>query len=145
MKNNSVHHRCEPLRTGLSSATEHQSAPDDREPTGGQPVRTGSNVIAIASAAWHTPEEHAIAMLQWMQGPGGRTGEVAARELMNAYVDMCVELFWEPLSWIPVAKAFRRLIGDPHRRLASRNSRRIVVYRIPPSPCPSSIEFSPEC
>ena len=78
-------------------------------------------------------------MLQWMQGPGGRTGEVPARELMSAYVDMCVELFWEPLPWIPVAKAFRKLICDPRRRLASRNSRRIVVYRIPRSPVPSSI------
>ena len=138
MKSNSVH-QSEPLRTGVSSATEHRSAPDQREPIGGQPVRTGSNVMAIASAAWHSPEEHAAAMLQWMQGPGGRTGEVAARELMSAYVDMCVELFWEPLPWIPVAKAFRQLICDPRRRLASRNSRRIVVYRIPRSPGASLI------
>lgn len=144
MKNNSDH-RCEPLRTSLTLATEHPPKPDQRDPIDSQSVRTGSTLVAIASAAWHSPDEHAKAMLQWMQGPGGRTGEVAARELMNAYVDMCVELFWEPLPWIPVAKAFRKLIGDPRRRLASRNSRRIVVYRIPPSPCPSSIEFSPEC
>jgi hypothetical protein len=140
MKNNYVHHQSEPLRTGLSSATEHRPAPDQLERTGSQPVRTGSNVVAIASAAWHSPEEHAVAMLRWMQGPGGRTGEVPARDLMSAYVDMCVELFWEPLPWIPVAKAFRKLIRDPRHRLASRNSRRIVVYRIPQSPGPSSID-----
>ena len=139
MKNNSVHHRSEPLRTGVSSATEHRPAPDQLERTGGQSVRTGSSVVAISSPAWHSPEEHAAALLQWMQGPGGRVGEVPARELMNAYVDMCVELFWEPLPWIPVAKAFRKLICDPRRRLASRNSRRIVVYLIPRSPGSSSI------
>ena len=137
MKSNSVH-RCEPLRTGVSSATEQQSTPEQLERTGGQPVRTGSSV-AISSPAWHSPEEHAAALLQWMQGPGGRVGEVPARELMNAYVDMCVELFWEPLPWIPVAKALRKLICDLRRRLASRKSRRIVVYRIPRSPGPSSI------
>ena len=138
MKSNSLH-QSEPLRTGVSSATEHRPAPDQREPIGGQSVRTGSSVVAISSPAWHPAAEHAAALLQWMQGPGGRVGEVPARELMNAYVDMCVELFWEPLPWIPVAKAFRKLICDLRRRLASRNSRRVVVYRIPRSPGPSSI------
>ena len=139
MKNNSVHHQSEPLRTGGFSATEHRPTPDQREPFDGQSVRTGSSVVAISSPAWHPAAEHAAALLQWMQGPGGRVGEVPARELMNAYVDMCVELFWEPLPWIPVAKAFRKLICDLRRRLASRNSRRVVVYRIPRSPGPSSI------
>ena len=135
----SLHHQSEPLRTGLSSTTEHRPAPDQREPINGQSVRTGSSVVAISSPAWHSTAEHAAALLQWMQGPGGRVGEVPARELMDAYVDMCVELFWEPLPWIPIAKAFRTLICDPSRRLASRNSRRIVVYRIPRSPGQSSI------
>ena len=121
MKSNSVHHRSEPIRTGVSSATEHRPTPEQLERTGGQPVRTGSSVVAISSPAWHSPEEHAAALLQWMQGPGGRVGEVPARELMNAYVDMCVELFWEPLPWIPVAKAFRKLICDPHLRAQVRS------------------------
>jgi hypothetical protein len=46
MKSNSVH-QSEPLRTGLSSATEHRPAPDQREPINGQSVRTGSSVVAI--------------------------------------------------------------------------------------------------
>ena len=35
------------------------------------------------------------------------------------------------LRWIPVAKAFRKLINDPRHHLCSRSSRRVVVYRIP--------------
>ena len=140
MKSNSVYHRSEPLRTGVSSATEHRPTPEQLERTGGQSVRTGSSVVAISSPAWHPAAEQAAALLHWMQGPGGRTGEVSARELMSAYVDMCVELFWEPLPWIPVARAFRKLICDPHRCLASRNSRRIVVYLIPRSPSPRFID-----
>ena len=104
---------------------------DPSKGTGGQSVRTDSGVVAVASPAWHSAEEHAVALLKWMQGPGGRVGEVPARELMDAHADMCAEQYWEPLPWIPVAKAFRKLIRDPDRRLASRNSRRIVVYRIP--------------
>jgi hypothetical protein len=50
---------------------------------------------------------------------------------MNAHTEMCVELFWEQAPWILVAKAFRRLINDRRHHLASRKSRRIVVYYIP--------------
>ena len=117
---------------GPEIATRRAPAQRDRQPTDGELVRTGSNCFAASSPAWRSADDHAIALLRWMQGPGGREGEVPARELMRAHADMCTEYFWEPLPWIPVAKAFRRLIDDPKHRYASRNSRRIVVYLIPP-------------
>jgi hypothetical protein len=52
---------------------------------------------------------------------------------MDAHAEMCAELFWEQAPWILVAKAFRRLINDPRHHLASRKSRRVVVYYIPRS------------
>ena len=106
-------------------------AQDHCQPTDSELVRTGSNFFAASCPAWHSVDDHAMALLQWMQGPGGREGEVPASELMKAHAEMCAEYFWEPKPWIPVAKAFRRLIDDPKHHYASRNSRRIVVYRIP--------------
>ena len=103
------------------------------QPINGEPVRTGSNLIAAPSPAWHSPEDHAVALLQWMRGPGGRVGQVPASELMKAHADMCAEYFWELVPWIPVARAFRKLLNDPKHRYASHKSRRAVIYLIPPS------------
>lgn len=83
------------------------SAKDHRQPTESELVRTGSHFFAASCPAWHSANDHAIALLEWMQGPGGREGEVPARELMKAHAEMCAEYFWEPIPWIPVAKAFR--------------------------------------
>jgi hypothetical protein len=121
----------EPVRTGSDAAALPLPRPDLPLTTDGQPVRTGSSATPIASPTWHSPAEHAVALLNWMQRPGGRVGEVAAQELMAAHREMCLELFWEPVPWIPVAKAFRQLISDHKRHYASRNGRRILVYRIP--------------
>ena len=79
-----------------------------------QPVRTGSDLIPMRPPSWHSAEEHADALLDWMQGPGGRVGEVPARELMRLHIEMCAELFWQQTPCDPVAKAFRKLISDPH-------------------------------
>ena len=125
----------EPVRIG-SAVDSERAAPESKShgPTDDQPMRTGSSELAvIASPTWHSPAEHAAALLTWMQRPGGRVGEVSARELMAAHAEMCGEMFWEPTPWIPVAKALRRLIKDPHRHYTSRNSRRILVYHIPKS------------
>jgi hypothetical protein len=97
-----------------------------------QPVRTSSQSIQASCPAWHPPKDHAVALLQWMQGPGGRIGPVPASELMKAHSEMCAEHFWELTPWIPVAKALRKLLNDPKHRYASHNSRRAVVYLIPP-------------
>ena len=110
------------------------------QPTDCQPVRTSSQSILAACPAWHPPADHAVALLRWMQGPGGRVGQVAASELMKAHADMCAEHFWELAPWIPVAKALRKLLNDPKHRYASHNSRRVVVYLIPPSVASEGVE-----
>ena len=122
---------CEPVRTDAKAVIEHTATIDVHKWTDVQPVRTGSDLIPMDSPSWHSAEEHAAALLDWMQGPGGRVGEVPARELMQLHIEMCAELFWQQTPWIPVAKGFRKLINDPHHHFASRNSRRVVVYRIP--------------
>lgn len=96
-----------------------------------QSLQTDSNQFTLPSPTWHSASEHAAALLERMQGPGGRIGEVPAHELMKAHAEMCLEKYWEPAAWIPVAKAFRELLNDRTRRYASRNSRRFVVYFIP--------------
>ena len=123
-----------PVRTASPSAT--GSLAHTKGCLGGvgsdvEPLRSGSNQISLACPTWHSASEHAVALLEWMQGPGGRAGEVPARELMRAHAEMCAERFWEPVPWIPVAKAFRKLINDTARRYASKDSHRFVVYRIP--------------
>lgn len=129
-------HEHEPVRTDVQAVTEHKTTINVHKQIDAQPVRTGSNLIPVDSPSWHSAEEQAAALLDWMQGPGGRVGEVPARELMGLHIEMCAELFWQQTPWIPVAKAFRKLIDDPHHHYASRNSRRVVVYRIP-CPAPS--------
>jgi hypothetical protein len=125
----------EPVRTGSYVAAQPQSGPKVQAESDVQPVRTGSSALPVASPDWHSPAEHAAALLNWMQRPGGRVGLVAARELMDAHREMCLELFWDPVPWIPVAKAFRHLINDYDRHYASKDARRILVYRVPkPTP-----------
>jgi hypothetical protein len=131
-KPESAHEReCEPVRTDAKAVTEHTATIHVQKRTDVQPVRTGSTLIPVATPSWHSPEEQAAALLDWLQAPGGRVGEVPARELMSLHIEMCAELFWQQTPWIPVAKAFRKLINDPRHHYASRNSRRVVVYRVP--------------
>ncbi len=122
---------CEPVRTDAKAVIEQTETIDVPKRTEVQPVRTGSDLVPVSTPSWHSPEEQAAALLDWMQGPGGRVGEVPARELIRLHIEMCAELFWQPTPWIPVAKAFRKLINDPRHHYASRNSHRVVVYRIP--------------
>ena len=124
---------CEPVRTDAKAGAEQAATIHGQQRTDVQPVRTGSTLVPVATPSWHSPEEQAAALLDWVQGPGGRVGEVPARELMSLHIEMCAELFWQHSPWIPVAKAFRALINDSRHHYASRNSRRIVVYRIPRS------------
>jgi len=122
---------CEPVRTDAKAVAEPAAAIHGQKRTDVQPVRTGSTLVPVATPSWHSPEEQAAALLDWLQAPGGRVGEVPARELMCLHIEMCAELFWQHTPWVPVARAFRKLINDPHHHYASRNSRRVVVYRIP--------------
>ena len=78
------------------------------------------------------PAEHAVALLDWLQRPGGRTGTISAEDLEAIHVDMCNSLEWERVAWIAVGRELRRLIGV-RKEYARLGGRRICVYRIPPA------------
>jgi hypothetical protein len=63
---------CEPVRTDAKAVIEHTATIDVLKRTDVQPVRTGSDLIPMDSPSWHSAEEHAAVLLDWMQGPGGR-------------------------------------------------------------------------
>jgi hypothetical protein len=48
--------------------------------------------LVAAGATATDPGEHALALLRWLQGEGGRTGEVLSRDVQACYRDMCCEL-----------------------------------------------------
>ena len=74
--------------------------------------------------------EHAVLLLAWLQGPGGRTGWLTFRELLAAYIEMAAEERLAPHPWPPVGGALRRLIVQP-KRYATRQ--RVRMWWIPPA------------
>lgn len=77
-------------------------------------------------------DQHARELLAWLQGPGGRTGSLSARDLAAAHRDMCEALDIEPMGWVAVGRELRRLLGEP-KRYVDRGRRRTRTYRIPPA------------
>jgi hypothetical protein len=88
------------------------------------------------------PNEHARELLQWLQGPGGITGQITAAEVMAAYSDMCAERGWSEGNWNTVAREFRRLINDPIKRHATIEGKRHVIYAVPRPGC-NVVPFAP--
>jgi hypothetical protein len=80
---------------------------------------------------WHYADEQAAALLAWLQGPDGLTGEITASEVMSCWREMLLTNNWEDIGWTKVAKELRRLLGDTRQHFGSRKSRRTVVYHIP--------------
>ena len=78
------------------------------------------------------PAEHAQALLEALQGAGGRTGTIRADELQLIHRELCVERDFEEIGWIAVGRELRRLIGD-RRNYDWIDGRRTRVYRIPPA------------
>ena len=74
----------------------------------------------------------AKALLQWLQGEGGRTGTIPASEMPSIHEAMCVELDWEAAAWIAVGRELRKLLGQ-EKEYQYISGRRAVVYRIPRS------------
>lgn len=102
-----------------------------------EPFSAGRRVVAQISASIPTtqarpPRDHARALLDWLQGPGGRTGSILASELEAIHIEVCCELDWEPIGWIAVGRELRRLIGG-RKEYARSEGRRLCVYRIPPA------------
>ncbi len=83
-----------------------------------QPVETGLNRLEpvetdghrfdtpcpIPTRRWARPEEHAAAILAFLQGPGGRTGSIPVNELKQLHIEICAEHDIEPIGW-PAARA----------------------------------------
>jgi len=79
---------------------------------------------------WKPANEHAEALLRWLQGPRGRIGTISAADLQGIYGDVITALEWEPAPWQNVSSSFRKLIGRP-KEYAQIKRVRTCVYRVP--------------
>lgn len=98
---------------------------------------TGENQC-IPTVRWAEPAEHALAILETLQGPGGRTGTIPFREMTKIHLDVCLERNIEPIGWTAVGRELRKLIGAEKTYGYDANGKRIRIYRIPPKgqqPC----------
>jgi hypothetical protein len=78
-----------------------------------------------------TPAQHAAAILDFLQAPGGRTGTIRATELRQIHAEVCFVLELEPIGWTAVGRELRKLIGEG-RTYQRINGEQVRVYRIPP-------------
>ena len=76
---------------------------------------------------WAEPAERAAAILEFLQGPGGRTGSIPIDELKQLHIDICLERDWEIIGWTAVGRELRELLKAD--KTYDRGER---VYRIPP-------------
>ena len=92
----------------------------------------------IPTRRWATPAEHAAAILDFLQGPGGRTGTIPFDEMEQVHLDVCLERDFEPIGWTAVGRELRRLLGaeKDYERI---NGEQVRVYRIPPRPAQARI------
>ena len=106
----------------------------DREPpTLGRPQDRVSVAEPISTIEARPPADHAIALVAWLQGPGGRTGTISATELEQMHWELCHELGWEVVNWVAVGRELRRLLGAKKEYVRHEDGRRVRVYRIPPA------------
>jgi hypothetical protein len=103
-----------------------------------QPLQTGANRFSIASPVptrrWVPPPEHAAAIIDFLQGAGGRTGTITAREMAVIHREVCEEYDYEPIGWVAVGRELRKLLGADRNSFApDTNGKRVRVYRIPPA------------
>lgn len=87
----------------------------------------------LADAALKPAAEHATALLLFLQGPGGATGELTATDVEAAYSDLMIDLGWMPRPWSTVATALRAALGGAAKTYAWRGGKRVRVYHIPPA------------
>jgi hypothetical protein len=80
---------------------------------------------------WVEPAEHAEAILEFLQGPGGRTGSLPVEELQQLHLEICAERDWELIGWTAVGRELRELL-KADKTYEPINGRRTRVYRIPP-------------
>lgn len=80
---------------------------------------------------WAEPVEHAAAILEFLQGAGGRTGSLPIGELKQLHLEICAERDWEPIGWTAVGRELRELL-KADKTYEPVNGKRTRVYRIPP-------------
>ncbi len=78
-------------------------------------------------------DSHAARLLRWLQSDDGLVGDVQAAEVQSAYLEMCAEIGWRPLSWLRVGEALGAICGDRFYRDVRRGGRvhRLRFWRIP--------------
>ena len=69
------------------------------------------------------------AVLDFLQGPGGRTGTIPFDEMEEIHLDVCLEREFEVIGWTAVGRELRRLLGaeKDYERI---NGEQVRVYRI---------------
>jgi hypothetical protein len=90
------------------------------------------------------PEDHAAALLDWLQGEGNADSEDAGAaytidhvDAVGGYYDLCIERYWQPIEWNKVAVHFNRMTGGKKYRNApnpadgGRRTAKVRVYHIP--------------
>ncbi len=98
------------------------------------PVTTNQCITStIRARDWrpsdHAPVEHAMALLEWLQGEHGRCGEWYADDLLEAHQEMCMELGWSVRNWTAVGREFNKLSGG--KQYVIREGRRVRAYKVP--------------
>ena len=110
-------------------------APMDTDVNRCEPVETNSHRVAthcpLPTRRWADPAEHAAAILEFLQGPGGRTGSLPVDELKQLHVEICAERDWEPIGWTAIGRELRELL-KADKTYEPINGRRTRIYRIPP-------------
>lgn len=96
-----------------------------------QPTASDYEWQRVSSRRWATPAEHAMAILDLLQGPGGRTGTFTCTALKRVHTDICLEQGFEPIGWTAVGRELRKLIKD-EKTYDRINREQVRVYRIPP-------------
>ena len=120
------------LEPAPAAASTESSAgePTPRARAGGCDDTTSTPARSNWTPEVRAPEEHAAALLAWLQGDGGRTGQLTFAEVAEMHAEMCLELGWAVASWPTVGRHFTPLSGGKHyRNLEGRKTR---VFSISP-------------
>jgi hypothetical protein len=96
-----------------------------------KPTATDTRSSPAPTRRWVSPAEHAAALLDFLQGAGGRTGTIPFDEMEQIHLEVCLERDFEPIGWTAVGRELRKLIGD-EKTYERINGAQVRVYRIPP-------------
>jgi hypothetical protein len=65
---------------------------------------------------WHSAEQHARRLYQWLAQRGHTNGTVLASDLVAMYREMTTEAGWLPRAWAPVARQYCLLTAGGAKR-----------------------------